>query len=85
MIELTRVYAEGMKGHVSYKIFTKPLLVDPAAITVISELETDSYKNKINGIGPFHVVTKLQVGDQTYHVLEAYKDVWDLVKSELAK
>jgi hypothetical protein len=55
MITLTRVTANGMQGHVDYKISTGRISLVPSEVKAISEMSTDRY-------GKYRTVTcKLQM------------------------
>ena len=74
MITLTRVTASGMQGHVDYKISTGRLLIVPSEIKAMSELSTDRY-------GIYKNVTSIQVDNETYHVIEDFDTVVELINS----
>jgi hypothetical protein len=72
MITLTRVTAEGMKGHVSYTINTGRIALVPSEVTAVSELSTDRY-------GKYTTVTELQIANDKYCVIEDYDTVMQMI------
>ena len=74
-IKLTRITAEGMRGHVDYKISTGIIVIDPTQVSVVSEFSTTRYSASRKPV----LVTQIQVGEHQYCVTETLDEVLNLI------